>query len=328
MLGELFGQGARNDDPMSSSRPSSIPRIVHSTKDLIQAGMSARAIQTSVRTGKLRRLRHGYYVKAEDSPKWPADLYRLRVRTAATHAARTTVFSHESAAALHRLPLYGFELSKIHMTIPAPPGGSKPRAGSVRHHLPVRDGDVVEVEGIPTTSVSRTIADLTRTRERDPVVCLADAALHRGLCSLDDLHAELADPPSRFGMPRARLTAQNFTNLSESVAESRSRLAIGDAGLPSPELQRGIRCPSGRRYRVDFFWEAQKVIGECDGFGKYLDDISRHEASDRLRLEKHRENELQSMGFVVVRWSWSDLSNPSEFIPRLATALGSDFRSS
>src|SRR5699024_9127192 len=153
------------------------------------------------------------------------------------------------------------------------------------------------------------------------VVCLADAALNRRMCSIDEIEAGLRHPPSRHGLPRARLSARHFTELSESVAESRSRLSMHDAGLPKPSVQKVIRCPSGSVFRPDFLWEEEQVIGECHGMRKSLDSGDSAESRRRLRLEKARENELQAMGFVVVRWGWDDLSTPATFITRLDAVL-------
>jgi very-short-patch-repair endonuclease len=71
-------------------------------------------------------------------------------------------------------------------------------------------------------------------------------------------------------------------------------------GLPAPELQvaLGGASPVGI---VDFYWEDFGVIGEADGLLKYDD------APDALRAEKLRQEALENLGFIVVRWTWEEI---------------------
>ena len=284
-------------------------------------GVNPALIRQYVKNGRLTRVCRGYYVRATDEWQWPEDRHRVLVKAQARSVAEKTVFSHESAASVHGLPLFGANLSTFRTTIPSDSRGSKSSSSRVTHFAPLGQDDVVIIDGIPVTSVARTVADLARTRHRDLVVCLADSALNRKLCTLEEIDVALRNPPSRYGLPRARHSRLYFRSASESVAESWSRLIMSDAAIPTPELQRRISCPSGQVYRVDFLWEEHGVIGECDGMDKYFGDTARHEARQRLRLEKDRENTLQAMGFTVVRWTWSDLSTPQLFVNRVRSAL-------
>jgi hypothetical protein len=96
---------------------------------------------------------------------------------------------------------------------------------------------------------------------------------------------------------------------SESVGESRSRVAIARAELPPPTLQWEVRDGDGRLIgRVDFGWPEQRVIGEFDGKMKYgrqsTGDVTEGETVYR---EKRREDELRAQRLAVVRWGWEDL---------------------
>jgi hypothetical protein len=63
------------------------------------------------------------------------------------------------------------------------------------------------------------------------------------------------------------------------------------------------------------------VIGEFDGYGKYVDYLDGAEtALDAVRREKRRHARLVDAGIVVVRWDWADLES-RRMIPRLAAAL-------
>ena len=73
-------------------------------------------------------------------------------------------------------------------------------------------------------------------------------------------------------------------------------------GLPTAEPQLIVCDGSGRFVaRADFGWPLIGVVGECDGLSKYRD-------SDVLTAEKLRQESLEQLGLVVVRWTWEDIT--------------------
>jgi hypothetical protein len=77
---------------------------------------------------------------------------------------------------------------------------------------------------------------------------------------------------------------------------------------PVPQVQilgRGGR-PIGT---VDFYWDEFGVAGEADGLLKYRDDGS-------LASEKLRQERLEEVGLVVVRWGWADVTRASAVLER------------
>jgi very-short-patch-repair endonuclease len=88
------------------------------------------------------------------------------------------------------------------------------------------------------------------------------------------------------------------------------------AGLPRPELQVHIATEEGDAY-PDFLWAGARVIGEVDGAVKYKDPQD-------LVKEKRRQESLERMGFLFVRWMADDVHvRPRSIIQRLAWALDS-----
>jgi very-short-patch-repair endonuclease len=63
---------------------------------------------------------------------------------------------------------------------------------------------------------------------------------------------------------------------------------------------------------VDFFWEEFGVIGEADGLAKYDDEEERLS----LRAEKLRQEELEALGYIVVRWTWEDIWRRPEWVAK------------
>ena len=75
--------------------------------DLFDIGLSERGIRSHVAGGSLVRLRPGVFVRgAEWKLAKPEKRIVARARALAAISATRPVFSHETAAALHGLPLY------------------------------------------------------------------------------------------------------------------------------------------------------------------------------------------------------------------------------
>jgi hypothetical protein len=148
--------------------------------------------------------------------------------------------------------------------------------------------------GAAVTGVGRTLVDLARHSRRDGIVA-ADAALHEALTSRDEIDAALAGAAGWPGVRQARAVLALADGRSESPLESLMRLALHDEGIPPPELQVEIVG-----YRVDAYWDAQRLVLEADGRGKYTDD--------ELWREKVRQQRLRAAGCQVERVVWADLT--------------------
>lgn len=90
----------------------------------------------------------------------------------------------------------------------------------------------------------------------------------------------------------------------------------------SPVLQQAFYDAEGFVARADFFWREYGVIGEFDGGAKYLDDavLGGNSTRSAILAEKKREDRLRSMGYTVVRWDWSAVTNPGLLARKLAAA--------
>src|SRR5207302_519572 len=106
---------------------------------------------------------------------------------------------------------------------------------------------------------------------------------------------------------------------SDSPGESRSRVAFHGAGLPAPQLQAEIRDESGNFVaRTDFLFETLGVVGEFDGASKYRTELrGRRTVEQVVMAEKHREDRIRALGWVVVRWIWADLTEPTDLVERI-----------
>jgi hypothetical protein len=194
------------------------------------------------RAGRLTAVRRGAYVLG--APPEDRDArHALRVRAELPHLADDAVVSHASAAVLRGLPTWGMRLDRVHVTRARRNGGRAGRQVHI-HTAPLDPDEIDAVDGIPVTSVARTVVDLARTVAFEPAVVVADAALHALVGEperLGVLQAALAAAVARAagwrGSPDARRVLAFADARSGSVGESRSRVAIHWAGLPAPVLQ-------------------------------------------------------------------------------------------
>ena len=132
------------------------------------------------------------------------------------------------------------------------------------------------------------------------------------LCTVEDLWeaVELCR-----GWPRvrtARWVIAHASTLSESPLESISRAVFYKHRVPQPLQQVWIND----QIRVDFLWDAAKLVGEADGEMKYaLDPAAR-------RRQDEREATLRDLGYTVIRWGWDEaLIEHEHLAARIRTAL-------
>lgn len=235
------------------------------------------AVRHAVDSGRLARLRPGYYASQQS---WFAYL-------AATLAAiPRAVASHQSAAALH-----GFDEQStlLHITVP--------------HQLAVvsRPGLAVHrsrqphafdwVGGLRVTDPVRTVLDLARCCPHPEGLVRAEAAIHRGVVTPDLLLRRIGDVRRLHGADRARGVIAAARVGAESPMETRLRVALTGAGLPEPVLQHHIRTASGT-VRVDLAWPSALVCIEYDGFAW-------HSGADAFARDRRRWRAVVAAGWDV-----------------------------
>jgi hypothetical protein len=178
------------------------------------------------------------------------------------------------------------------------------------------------IDGVRVTSAARAVVDIARTAEFESAVAVADAALRlrarrvepptssrlreRGVTG-PDLDAAVRRATGWPGVPDARRVVAFADARSESVGESRSRVAIALAGLPPPQLQWPVPLDGSTAY-TDFAWPEQRTVGEFDGRVKYGRLLrSGQSPGDVVYAEKLREDAIRAADWEVVRWRWADL---------------------
>jgi len=106
-----------------------------------------------------------------------------------------------------------------------------------------------------------------------------------------------------------------------------ARAAIIEEGFELPDLQVELHDPmDGAAYRVDFLWtcpDGRRIIGELDGWEKYLDPAMTEGRGTLgvLVAERQRESRITMSGASVVRFSYRQVRDHG-YLARLLAAYG------
>lgn len=302
------------------------PRSLILRRAAVTAGFSDDELAALVRRKEWARLRRGAYL---DRPVLDDAIERHRLLVHATLSAlrRPAVVSHQSAATLHGLPLWGVRLDRVHITR-RPPAWNDSSAVLVAHVARLRDDEIVEVDGLPVTSRVRTALDLARSLPHEVAVVMLDAALHAKKLVVEQVREHLFDIAGTPGSRAAARAIRFADGRSESVGESRSRVLLHRFGLPPSELQFRVTTPNGLFVaRTDFYWESARLVGEFDGRVKYGRLLRPgQDPGDAVFAEKRREDAIRDEDLSVVRWIWADLQRPDRLGARVRRAIARGLR--
>jgi len=274
--------------------------------ELVALGDSPQRATRLVRAGQLMRLRRGIYVNAEE---WrlaePAVRHRTSMRSlAAVPRVRPPVFSHESAAVVHGIPLIGALPPRPHVIVP--PGSTKSSRLVRRTERRLPSGRIDTLEGFHLTDPAMTALDLAAVRSRLGGIIAVSHVRRVHRIDRSALAAELdAMRPCRFATRIEHAVAHSLSD-SESPLETLVAVRCADLGFAAPEQQLEL-VVEGRRYRVDFAWGGGDVVLEADGRAKYgaLAAAAGTDGASVVWAEKQREDAIRTRVRAFGRTDWA-----------------------
>lgn len=292
-----------------------ISRLVRGQSALVSEGLTKREIDAGCSTGRLHRLRPGRYV---DGMVWArlgmVDRHALLVLDLLVLDRRSrAVVSHVSAAVLHGLDLpLGADLSRVHLTWPGS-AGRAPTCNLSPHRAVIDRADITGAADLSLTTVSRTVYDLARSEDQLLSVVVADAALRDGRCTRDEFATTLERAAGRPGSALAQQVMAFADPLAATGLQSRARVLMARAGLPTPGLAATIDHPWGWEMGpFHFVFDAQHTVAMV------VDD------ADPLYLDRVGvQASLRQAGFSIAWIRSGDLTGPREMDRRMAEAFAS-----
>ena len=286
----------------SPAIPSELTIAPFTLDDARRVGISPRQLQGASWT----RLGRGLYVWSRLAAN-----VGLRLSAIQSQLPPTAAFSGITAARLHGLDL-GPAGAPIEVTLPRGSGIS-PRVGVLIRRSVLREADLVVRQGLRTTSLLRTLAELGRRLPLVEAVVAVDMAFQQRLIEPADLSAWVSAWKGWKGVVRFRRVARLAEPAAESPMETRLRLRLVLAGLPRPEAQVELCDESGRFVgRVDLFYRSSRLAIEYDG--------ATHRES--LIDDNRRQNLLLNAGYRLLRFTAPDvMTTPDSVVAQVRAIL-------
>jgi len=283
---------------------------VFATADALAAGVDRKTIGPLLRSGAWRRIRHGVYTTGDVWRRHEVEERTHRLECAAVlrrleHG--TVAVSHDSAARLHRLVLPRAADPGVRLTDPEQFRTSR---GYRINAASLSPGDVIAHDGLPVTTVTRTLADVGREWELLDTVVAVDDALADGRTTPAQLRAAALAQTHWVGCGRAARAFSLARVGAHSPHETRTRLALLAAGLPEPLLQQAVHLGPRLIAVLDMYWPDHGVFVECDGMVKYTDPWRGRTPAEVLWEEKRRQDLLLDLNLNGVRVAPRDLLDP------------------
>jgi very-short-patch-repair endonuclease len=259
---------------------------------LSELGLGADAINHRLKLGRLRPIHRGVYAIGHrlltQNGRWMA---------AVLACGPGTVLSHHAAAGLWRLR----NETRIEVTAPR---SRKPRPRIKVHRVDLPDDEKTTRWGIPTTTVPRTLLDLSAVVRQDELRSAMREAETRRLTDRLTLGDLIERYPRRPGIPRARAVleeARRGLGVVKSVLEERFQAFLLKAGLPLPQTNVMIEG-----FEVDCVWPQHRLIVELDSRGI-------HDTGPAFESDRARDRKLEAAGWRVIRITWRQLHDtPAE----------------
>jgi very-short-patch-repair endonuclease len=254
-------------------------------------GLGKGAVAKRARAGRLHRIHRGVYAVGR-----PALTLRGRWMAAVLAYGPGAVLSHRSAAALHGIRPTNRRNSDV--TVPGRSARSRPGI-DVHRSTTLQPEDVTTVDGIPCTTVARTLADLgdvVRRREVEKAVDQAEVLRLFDLRAVNEA-LERAGPCRGAGTLRAVLRDYERPTITRSELEEQFLALCRTSSLPSPAVNAWITLDDGIAYNADFLWRAERLVAETDGRGF-------HGKRGAFEHDRLRDQRLTLAGYTVVRFTW------------------------
>ena len=261
-------------------------------RQLLERGLSRHVVEHRVRTAQLRAVHAGVYLVG------PVTSARAR-EMAAVLACEGAVVSHRSVAPLWRLTTPQHADEPVEMTHPA---RQARRRGIRLYRSSLSPDETTVIDGVPVTSVARTLLDLSRVmspRELERALAFAEReypACREQLMSLLNRHAW------RSGVRRLRdmLASSTGAAFTRSEAEERLLGLIRAGGLPEPRTNVSVHG-----YEVDCYFQHARLIVEVDGYAW-------HGSPRAFVRDRKRDSALAAAGIQVLRLSWHQVAEERE----------------
>ena len=274
-----------------------------SREQLLELGVAPGAIKSWLRSGRLHSYYRGVYLLGHE-----ALTLKGRMMAAVLAYGPEAVLSHRSAAMWREI--LQSARAKIDVTVP---GRTRRAQHGIDLHL-VRSLDPRDVtvhEGVPITTIPRTLLDLAEVLPRRRLKAAIETADRRGWFDGTAVQELLARSPGRHGLKplQSLLVDFEYDSLSRSELEALFFDFCAESGIPLPTMNVPILG-----YTVDAHWPGTNVIVELDSRAFHLN-------AKAFEEDRKRDTQLVLAGYRVVRITHRQLTREPGAVARLLTQL-------
>jgi very-short-patch-repair endonuclease len=247
-------------------------------------GFTRDEIQDRVAAGRLHRVHWGVYAVGHRGltikGRWLAAVLACGPEAALSHAHAVALWDLRPAPG-----------GPIHVS---GPGRRKGVRSGIRVHsvCTLHRRDRAEIDGIPVTSIHRTLLDYAAVARHQQLRLALEAAERRDLLDMNKFDELFARSRGRHGVRAIRAAIGELRGpapWTQSELENRFLALIRDARIPEPQANVVVAG-----YVVDFFWPESRLVVEVDGY-RY------HKSRTSWERDRLKDAKLQLARCDVVR---------------------------
>jgi very-short-patch-repair endonuclease len=257
---------------------------------LIALGLSRRTVTEWVASGRLHPVHRDVYALGH-----AAIALNGRLMAAVLACGPGAVVSHRTAAGL-----WGVLQDARSVIDVLAAANRRSRKGIAFHRVRrLHPDDRTEVDGIPVTSLARTLLDVAQVVPRRKLVYALEQAERLRILDLREINACMARSHGHRGIKRLRRAIEEIEPEAQHAHEGMERLFI--AFCRRQELQMPVMNVVVEGLTVDALWAQQKLIVE-------LDSWSHHRSKRAFEEDRRRDAPLKRAGYEVLRVTYSWLT--------------------
>jgi predicted transcriptional regulator of viral defense system len=276
---------------------------------LRRLGLASRTVRDRVRAGRLHRVHRGVY--AVGHPLLHRNGYLMAAVLACGDGA---ALSHRSAAA-HR----GVRADARSTTDVVSPNRRGRRIAGITAHTSATllPRDITTVEGIPTTTLARTLLDLAEVvtpRRLERAIEQAEVIRQLDMRAIEDV---LSRANGRRGATPLQAVLEDMkpgTTPTRNDLEEAFLQICRDVHAPPDAVNAWVPYPDGGGAEADFLWRSERLIAEVDGRATHLTPRA-------FEHDRRRDQRLAVLGWRVVRFTWRQLRDERGRVAATVAAL-------
>jgi hypothetical protein len=252
-------------------------------RQLVAGGFAPASISRRLADGRLLHLHRGVYAVAHIALR--AVGYQL---AAVLACGEDAWLSHRSAGAACEICVS--HRARHEVTITSARGRSLTTVDVYRNRL--HPDEVTVLDGVPITTVARTLLDLASVLNQARLVKCVERAELLGILDLTAVEAVLGRAHHRAGSATLREVLVAYRpdlHFTRSELELTALAFVREHDLPAPDVNTSVLGEE-----LDLFWPGAAVNVECDGWAT-------HRTRAAYERDRARDRRLQAAGICVVR---------------------------